>query len=892
MSPGVILELIRERPCADARSALIETTGLSRSTILQRLGVLLASRLVVEGAGGRDVERRPPADRAAVQRGRRPRARGRPRRPARARRGLRPRRARARRGGAADRHRRRPRRDPGLADRDVRPACSPTPGGPPRTCCRSASGCPGRSTSPPAARSTRRSCRAGTATRSPTCCRSTTTRPAVVDNDVNIMAVGEHRVHLAEPRAPRVRQGGHRDRRGRDHQRPRLPRHARRGGRHRPHPLAAPTPTCCARAATAAASARSRAARRSRASSRPTGSTSPPRSTSSRSCAQAEPRAIARVRDAGRLLGEALASVVSVLAPTAIVVGGEMAEAREPLLAGIRETIYQRSLPLATRELAITTSRLGRRAGLVGRGHRGDRARALAGRASTRSSPSAWWARDAARSRPGEPRPGRRRSPSGWPRRSRPASTAWRCATRTSARRRRAGRRRRADPDVLPGGRRLPRRLRPRRRAARARRRCGGQLDGIAALGGRRRDRSRGLGHVDEAGCRRSTPPPRTPEEDREVLARAARRARRARGRARRRPRCCSSRSTATRTTWSTRSPPARRARARRPAATALGVLADTYHMNIEEDDVCAALRAAAPWLGAVHLSDSNRHHPGRGHVDFAAVLATLRDAGFAGTLSVECRPRGELGEELAACGAHLRGLARGLELMRARRARPARAARGRDRPAARGRAARRAAGRRRGRAGRPGRSCARLHRRRGGVPRRSRVALPGAAAGGVPRAGGGAAGRRRAARPDPRRLARPLRRLCARQARGELAARAPSAATSTGPATIRSRTTCRRTGRSRRAFPRSTRTGAAPSAAGSGDAPGRRRRLHDPRPAPARVARRGRPRTTSRPRGSHAFRSPPSTPRSGRHTATSSAACGRRRRRRTSTRTASGSAR
>ena len=86
-------------------------------------------------------------------------------------------------------------------------------------------------------------------------------------------------------------------------------------------------------------------------------------------------------------------------------------------------------------------------------------------------------------------------------------------------------------------------------------------------------------------------------------------------------------------------------------------LLADTYHMNIEEDDVCAALRAAAPVLGAVHLSDSNRHHPGRGHVDFAAVLATLRESGFDGTLSVECRPRGEPGAELRACGAFLRGL-------------------------------------------------------------------------------------------------------------------------------------------------------------------------------------------------------------------------------------------
>jgi sugar phosphate isomerase/epimerase len=88
-----------------------------------------------------------------------------------------------------------------------------------------------------------------------------------------------------------------------------------------------------------------------------------------------------------------------------------------------------------------------------------------------------------------------------------------------------------------------------------------------------------------------------------------------------------------------------------------LGVLADTYHMNLEEDDPGAALRAAAPVLGAVHLSDSNRHHPGRGHIDFAAVLATLRDIGFAGTLSVECRPRGDAGAELIACGAFLRGL-------------------------------------------------------------------------------------------------------------------------------------------------------------------------------------------------------------------------------------------
>jgi predicted NBD/HSP70 family sugar kinase len=72
------------------------------------------------------------------------------------------------------------------------------------------------------------------------------------------------------------------------------------------------------------------------------------------------------VREAGRVLGAALAAVVSVVAPTAIVVGGEMAEASEPLLAGIRESVYQRASARATRELRILTSRLGPRAGVVG----------------------------------------------------------------------------------------------------------------------------------------------------------------------------------------------------------------------------------------------------------------------------------------------------------------------------------------------------------------------------------------------------------------------------------------------------------------------------------------------------------------------------------------------
>ncbi len=60
--------------------------------------------------------------------------------------------------------------------------------------------------------------------------------------------------------------------------------------------------------------------------------------------------------------------------------------------------------------------------------------------------------------------------------------------------------------------------------------------------------------------------------------------------------------------------------------ARGLGILADTYHMNIEEDDLCASLGSVVPVLGAVHLSDSNRAQPGTGHVPFERVIATLRD--------------------------------------------------------------------------------------------------------------------------------------------------------------------------------------------------------------------------------------------------------------------------
>lgn len=83
----------------------------------------------------------------------------------------------------------------------------------------------------------------------------------------------------------------------------------------------------------------------------------------------ADTAATSLVRDAGRVIGAAVADVVSLLNPSVIVIGGQLAGAGEHLLGGIRELVYARSLPLATRDLEITTTALDGDAGLVGLAH-------------------------------------------------------------------------------------------------------------------------------------------------------------------------------------------------------------------------------------------------------------------------------------------------------------------------------------------------------------------------------------------------------------------------------------------------------------------------------------------------------------------------------------------
>lgn len=78
------------------------------------------------------------------------------------------------------------------------------------------------------------------------------------------------------------------------------------------------------------------------------------------------PDAIAAVREAGRLLGVAVSSVVNILNPALIVIGGDIARTGQLLLAGVREVVYQRSTALSTAELQIQESKLGDRAGIIG----------------------------------------------------------------------------------------------------------------------------------------------------------------------------------------------------------------------------------------------------------------------------------------------------------------------------------------------------------------------------------------------------------------------------------------------------------------------------------------------------------------------------------------------
>ena len=93
-------------------------------------------------------------------------------------------------------------------------------------------------------------------------------------------------------------------------------------------------------------------------------------------------------------------------------------------------------------------------------------------------------------------------------------------------------------------------------------------------------------------------------------------------------------------------------------AATGTGSVracADLFHLNIEEDDPAKAIAEAGHLISHVHVDDSNRLQPGTGHMDFAGAFGALREIGYDGWHTLECRLRGDPETALPATARFLR---------------------------------------------------------------------------------------------------------------------------------------------------------------------------------------------------------------------------------------------
>ena len=84
-------------------------------------------------------------------------------------------------------------------------------------------------------------------------------------------------------------------------------------------------------------------------------------------------------------------------------------------------------------------------------------------------------------------------------------------------------------------------------------------------------------------------------------------------------------------------------------------LLLDQFHMNIEDPDPIAAVKAAKGRIGHFHAADSNRRGAGKGHCDFDALIAALAGVGYDGYLSMEAKPLGDPGDCARECAEFLR---------------------------------------------------------------------------------------------------------------------------------------------------------------------------------------------------------------------------------------------
>ena len=178
--------------------------------------------------------------------------------------------------------------------------------------------------------------------------------PVLVDNDVNIMALGEHTAYWPEDEnflfikvATGIGAGHHQQR----------PAPARRQRNRRATSAMSRVPRgddvlcrcgnygCLEALASGPAVAATLTPQGLPARKR--------RGRAARSSREGNLQAIQALRQAGRDVGDVLATVVNLLNPSVIVIGGSLGQAGEHLMAGVREVVYRRSLPLATTHLRI-----------------------------------------------------------------------------------------------------------------------------------------------------------------------------------------------------------------------------------------------------------------------------------------------------------------------------------------------------------------------------------------------------------------------------------------------------------------------------------------------------------------------------------------------------------
>ncbi|WP_314149412.1 ROK family protein [uncultured Leifsonia sp.] len=189
--------------------------------------------------------------------------------------------------------------------------------------------------------------------------------PVLVDNDVNLLALGEHAllwpeqtdllfIKVATGIGAGIISGG------------RLQRGAQGSAGDLGHvrvPFSSETPSHGATDADLEALASGPAIARSLTASGIPASSSDDVVTLART---GNPEVQNAIRQAGRDLGEVVATCVNLLNPSMVIVGGSLSHVGEQLLAGVREVVYHRSTPLATQHLTITQSRSGETGGAIG----------------------------------------------------------------------------------------------------------------------------------------------------------------------------------------------------------------------------------------------------------------------------------------------------------------------------------------------------------------------------------------------------------------------------------------------------------------------------------------------------------------------------------------------